>query len=61
MVAGRRPDRGRREVRRREEEEYGYSPVCSQGKTLCILMSRMERYVMATAQSAHKVKFFLVF
>ena len=30
--AGRRPDRARREGRRREEEEYGYSPVRSQGK-----------------------------
>ena len=27
---------------------------------LCILMSRMERYVMATAQSAHKVTLFVV-
>ena len=32
FLAGRRPDRARREGRRREEEEYGYSPVRSQGK-----------------------------
>ena len=32
FLSGRRPDRARREGRRREEEEYGYSPVRSQGK-----------------------------
>ena len=38
MDAGRRPDRGRRDCRRREEEEYGYSPVCSQGNILHLIL-----------------------